>query len=484
MTYRDRYELVCGVETHVEMATKTKIFCSCSTKFGAEPNTQVCPVCLGFPGVLPVLNKEVVNLAIKAGIALNCEIAAFSKFDRKNYYYPDLPKNYQTSQYDLPICRNGWLDINVEGKKKRIGITRAHMEEDAGKLVHEGDTIKTSSYSGVDYNRTGVPLLEIVSEPDLRSVEEVLAYLEELVRIMSYAGISDCKMEQGSVRFDVNISLRPHGSDKLGTRTEIKNLNSFSSVRRCLEYEAKRQAEVLDKGEAVIQETRTWDEGQGATLSLRTKEEAHDYRYFPEPDLVPLVIKPEWVENIRKTMPELPSARRERLMSLGLSEYDAGVITSQKAMAEYFDKALAEFDDAKTLANWIMGELSGLLKARASSFEECPVSPVQLAGLLRLIQSGEISGKIAKTVIEEMYDTGKDAARVVKEKGLIQISDKDILEKIIKEIIAANRKSVEDFRAGKDSAFGFLVGQVMKTTGGKANPALVNILLRKELQIK
>lgn len=481
MAYSDKYEMVCGVETHVEMATKTKIFCGCSTEFGGEQNTHVCPVCLGLPGVLPVLNKEVVNLAIKAGLALNCQIAEFSKFDRKNYYYPDLPKNYQTSQYDLPICKNGWLEIEVNGQSKRIGITRAHMEEDAGKLVHSGETITTSHSSGVDYNRTGVPLLEIVSEPDMRSVDEVLAYLEELVQIMEYAGISDCKMEQGSVRFDINVSLRPLGSSEFGTRTETKNLNSFNSVRRCLEYELERQAELLDEGEKIIQETRTWDEGKGITLSLRTKEEAHDYRYFPEPDLVPLVIDREWVERIRSALPELPAAKRARYQSLGLSPYDAGVLTSAKPMADYFDQALELFGDAKTLANWVMGDLSALLKANNCSFEKSPVSPKQLAGLLSLIKTGQISGKIGKTVIEEIYTTGKDPEIIIKEKGLVQISDEGALEKIIAEVLAANPKSVSDYQAGKESAIGFLVGQVMKATKGQANPGLVNKILKEKL---
>ncbi len=429
MTFRDKYEIVCGVETHVEMLTKTKIFCGCTTEFGGEQNTHVCPVCLGLPGVLPVLNKEVVNLAIKAGLALNCEIADFSKFDRKNYYYPDLPKNYQTSQYDLPICKRGQLEISVNGQKKTIGITRAHMEEDAGKLVHSGETISTSVSSGVDYNRTGVPLLEIVSEPDMRSIDEVLAYLEELVQIIDYAGISDCKMEQGSVRFDINVSLRPIGSEQFGIRSETKNLNSFSSVRRCMEYEIERQAELLDEGGQVVQETRTWDEGKGITLSLRSKEEAHDYRYFPEPDLLPLVIDKDWIEKIRETLPELPSAKRERLQSLGLSEYDAKVIVSWKPMANFFDKALEGFADAKILANWVTGDLSGLLKAKNSSFEESPITPQQLVGLLKLIQKGQISGKIAKSVIEEMFDTGKDAEVIVREKGLAQISDEGELKR-------------------------------------------------------
>jgi len=481
MSYKDRYEMVCGVETHVEMATKTKIFCGCSTEFGGEQNTHVCPVCLGLPGVLPVLNREAVNLAIKAGLALNCEIADFSKFDRKNYYYPDLTKNYQTSQYDLPICKKGWLDISVGDREKRIGITRAHMEEDAGKLVHSGETITTSNSSGVDYNRSGVPLLEIVSEPDMRSIDEVLAYLEELVQILEYAGISDCRMEQGSIRFDINVSLRLQGTLEFGTRTETKNLNSFTAVRRCLEYEIERQAELLDEGEKIIQETRTWDEGKGITLSLRTKEEAHDYRYFPEPDLVPLVIDREWVERIGETLPELPKDKRQRLESLGLSFYDARVITSGKAMGDYFDQALEKYPDAKTIANWIMGDLSALLRTNSCVFENSPVTPGQLTDLLNLIKKGDISGKIAKTVLEEIYVTGKDAAIIIKEKGLIQISDESELEKIVAEVIANNPKSVTDYQGGKESALGFLVGQVMKATKGQANPGMVNKLLKEKL---
>ncbi|NLL51199.1 MAG: Asp-tRNA(Asn)/Glu-tRNA(Gln) amidotransferase subunit GatB [Peptococcaceae bacterium] len=483
MSYQDKYEMVCGVETHVELATKTKIFCACTTEFGGEQNTHVCPVCLGLPGALPVLNREVVNLAIKAGLALNCEIAEFTKFDRKNYFYPDLSKNYQTSQYDLPICKNGRLEIEINGESKSIGITRAHMEEDAGKLVHSGESITTSDSSYVDYNRAGVPLLEIVSEPDMRTVDEVIAYLQELVQILDYAGVSDCKMEQGSVRFDVNVSLRPLGSRELGTRTEIKNLNSFAAVRRCLEYETERQAKVLNKGEKVIQETRTWDDSQGVTLSLRTKEEAHDYRYFPEADLVPLKIDPEWVERIRATLPELPAAKRERLKELGLSGYEAGVLTSSKAMADYFDRVMQNYADAKVVANWIMGDLSALLKANNRSFEDCPIKPYQLADMLKLIKKGDISGKIAKTVLEEIYTGGKDPAVIVKEKGLVQIRDQDALEKIIAEVLAQNPKSVADYQGGKEKAFGFLVGQVMKATQGKANPELVNKILKEKLQI-
>ncbi|TGE33477.1 Asp-tRNA(Asn)/Glu-tRNA(Gln) amidotransferase subunit GatB [Desulfosporosinus sp. Sb-LF] len=481
MVVADKYEMVCGLEVHVELQTKTKIFCGCTTEFGGEQNTHVCPVCLGMPGTLPVLNREVVNYAIKAGLALNCEIAEFSKFDRKNYFYPDLTKNYQTSQFDLPICGKGGLEIEVDGEKKWIGITRAHMEEDAGKLVHSGETITTSNESSVDYNRAGVPLLEIVSEPDLRSISEVLAYLEQLVQILEYTEVSDCRLEQGSVRFDVNVSLRPIGATTLGTRTETKNLNSFSSVRRCMEYEVARQARVLNAGESVVQETRTWDEGKGITLTLRSKEEAHDYRYFPEPDLAPLVIDREWVEKIRKTLPELPSARRVRLQALGLSAYDASVITQGKAMANFFDEALSYYGDAKTLANWVMGEVTRLINTNQSSMDDSPISAKQLAELLDLIDKGTISGKIAKSVLEEMYSTGKEAKLIVKEKGLSQISDEGALQGIIDGVISANSQSVEDYRAGKDRAIGFLVGQIMKATKGQANPGLVNQLLKEKL---
>jgi len=479
----ENYEVVIGLEVHTELKTATKIFCGCTTAFGGSPNTHVCPVCLGLPGVLPVLNKKVVDFAITAGLALNCRIAEFSKFDRKNYYYPDLPKNYQVSQFDLPICIGGHLDIETEEGTKRIGITRIHMEEDAGKLIHAGETISSSDYTTVDYNRTGVPLLEIVSEPDLRSPVEARAYLEKLKAILEYTEISDCKMQEGSLRCDANISIMPVGSQVLGTRTEIKNLNSFRALQRALEYEINRQLEVVEEGGQVVQETRTWDDNQGITLSLRSKEEAHDYRYFPEPDLVPLVISREWVEEIRRTLPELPEARKIRLMEKhGLSEYDAVSITADKAVADYFDACLAGYSDAKAVSNWLMGDLARLLNSREREIADCPITPAMLTGMLRLIDSGTISGKIAKTVFEEMFDTGREAEEIVKAKGLVQISDTSAIEQMVADVIAANPQSVEDFLAGKEKAIGFLVGQVMKLSKGKANPGMVNELLLARLK--
>lgn len=476
------YEIVIGLEVHSELKTKSKIFCGCSTAFGSEQNTNVCPVCLGLPGVLPVVNEKVIEFAIKAGLALNCEILPFSKFDRKNYYYPDLPKNFQTSQYDLPIAVNGYLDIEVNGEQKRIGITRVHMEEDAGKLVHAG-SIATSDYSLVDYNRTGVPLIEIVSEPDMRSPEEAKAYLEKLKAILQYIDVSDCKMEEGSLRCDANISLRSSGSDKLGTKTEIKNLNSFKSVQRGLEYEAARHEEVLEDGGKIIQETRSWDETNGVTVSLRSKEQAHDYRYFPEPDLVPIIVDPAKIEEIRKNLPELPDARKARLTAdYGLSSYDAGVITASRAMADYYDEIIKLNVDAKIAVNWLMGEVLKHLNNANMDIEACPVTPKKLAGLISLIDKGTISNKIAKTIFEEMWTTGKDAEVIVKEKGMVQISDAGEIIGIIDKVIADNPQSVADFNAGKEKAIGFLVGQTMKQTKGRANPEMVNKLLRERLQ--
>jgi aspartyl-tRNA(Asn)/glutamyl-tRNA(Gln) amidotransferase subunit B len=475
------YEIVIGLEVHTELKTDSKIFCGCSTKFGSEQNTNVCPVCLGLPGVLPVINEKVVEFAIKAGLALNCSILPFSKFDRKNYYYPDLPKNFQTSQYDLPIAVNGYLDIEVNGETRRIGVTRVHMEEDAGKLVHSG-TISNSDYALVDYNRTGVPLIEIVSEPDLRTPEEAKAYLEKLKSILEYIDVSDCKMEEGSLRCDANISLRKQGESKLGTKTELKNLNSFKMVQKGLEYEAERQADVLEDGGRIIQETRSWDDAKGITVSMRSKEQAHDYRYFPEPDLVPIVVDPAKVEEIRINLPELPDARKNRLMAdYGLSGYDAGVITASRAVAEYYDQIIAFKAEPKAAANWLMGEVSKFLNSANLGIEQCPVSPEKLAGLISLIEQGTISSKIAKTVFEEMWNSGKDADAIVKEKGLVQITDTGEIEAIVDSVIAANPQSVADFKAGKDRALGFLVGQIMKQTKGRANPEMVNKLLRDRL---
>lgn len=476
------YEVVIGLEVHSELKTHSKIFCGCPTTFGAEQNTNVCPVCLGLPGVLPVINEKVVEFAIRAGLALNCEILPFSKFDRKNYYYPDLPKNFQTSQYDLPIAVNGYLDVEVNGETKRIGITRIHMEEDAGKLVHSG-TINRSEYALVDYNRTGVPLIEIVSEPDIRSAEEAKAYLEKLKAILEYLDVSDCKMEEGSLRCDANISLRPKGTIPFGTKAEIKNLNSFRSVQRGLEYEIERQEEVLEDGGRIIQETRSWDESKGVTLSMRSKEEAHDYRYFPEPDLVPIIVDPVKVEEIRQSLPELPDARKARLMAdHGLSDYDASMITSSRAMAEYFDEAAKQAVDPKGIANWLMGEVSKHLNNDGKSISDCPVTPVRLTELIALLEKGTISSKIAKQVFEEMWTSGKAPADIVKEKGLVQITDTSAIVGIVDAVIAANPQSVADYKAGKDRAIGFLVGQVMKQTKGRANPEMVNQLLVERMQ--
>ncbi|MDI6604325.1 MAG: Asp-tRNA(Asn)/Glu-tRNA(Gln) amidotransferase subunit GatB [Thermoanaerobacteraceae bacterium] len=472
-----KYEAVIGLEVHVELSTKTKIFCSCTTEFGGEPNTHVCPVCLGLPGTLPVLNKKVVEFAVKAGIALNCEIAQFSKLDRKNYFYPDLPKAYQISQYDLPLCKNGYVEIETSEGKKKIGLTRLHIEEDAGKLMHEN-----LEGSLVDYNRTGVPLAEIVSEPDIRTPEEAYEYLTKLKSILEYCEVSDCKMQEGSLRVDTNISMRPVGAKEFGTKTELKNLNSFKAVQRSLEYEIKRQTKVLEEGGSITQETRRWNDQKGITEIMRSKEEANDYRYFPDPDLVPIIITNEWKEEIEKSLPEMPYHKKERFISqYGIPEYDANVITSSKALAGFFEKCVMEYSSAKTVSNWVMGEMMRLLKETGEDIEDVPIKPHQMAVLLKLIDNGTITGTIAKTVFEEIFNTGKDPEKIVEEKGLKQMDNEDELREIAVRIIKENPKSVEDFKNGKDKSIGYLVGQVMKETKGKANPQIVNNILREEL---
>ena len=476
-----KYEAVIGLEIHCELKTKTKIFCGCATGFGAEQNTHVCPVCLGLPGVLPTVNKRVVEFGIKAGLATNCTINKYSKFDRKNYYYPDLPKNWQTSQYDLPIAEHGWVDIDVDGEKKRIRLTRIHMEEDAGKLVHSGTTIKDSATSNVDYNRTGVPLLEIVSEPDLRSAEEARAYMEKIKAIMEYIDVSNCRMEEGNLRADINVSLRPAGTEELGTRTEMKNINSFKNLEDAINYEIERQQEVLEDGGHVVQETRTFDPARGITLSMRSKENAHDYRYMPEPDLPPIVTSEETIEKYRSELPELPDARRARLeKEYGLSDYDAGIITSSRAMAEYFDAVVATGADPKLAANWIMGDLAKNLNEDGIDITKSPVSAERLGKMIGLIMKDTISGKIAKKVFKEMWTNEDDPEKIVKDKGLVQITDTGAIEAAVDAAIAANPK-VAEYKGGKKKAIGALVGQVMKATRGKANPQMVNKMLAEKL---
>lgn len=477
-----KYEAVIGLEIHCELKTKTKIFCGCATGFGAEQNTHVCPVCLGMPGVLPKVNKKVVEFGIKAGLATNCEINKYSKFDRKNYYYPDLPKNWQTSQYDLPIAEHGWVDIDVDGQKKRIRLTRIHMEEDAGKLVHSGTTIKDSASSNVDYNRTGVPLLEIVSEPDMSSAEEARAYMEKIKSIMEYIDVSNCRMEEGNLRADINVSLRPVGTKELGTRTEMKNINSFKNLEDAINYEIERQTEVLEDGGHIIQETRTFDPARGITLSMRSKENAHDYRYMPEPDLPPIVTSDETIAKYKSELPELPDARRARLESeYGLSEYDAGIITSSRAMAEYFDAVVAEGADAKLAANWIMGDLAKNLNEAELDISKSPVEAKRLGQMIKLIMKDTISGKIAKKVFKEMWTNIDAPEKIVKDKGLVQITDTKAIEGIVDEVIAKNQKAVDDYKGGNKKAIGALVGQVMKASKGKANPQMVNKMLAEKL---
>ncbi len=478
------YITVIGLEVHAELKTKTKAFCSCSTEFGAEPNTHVCPVCLGMPGALPVLNKRVVEFAIRAGLALNCDIQKFNKMDRKNYFYPDLAKNYQISQWDEPICLGGHIDIRVNGEKKRIGITRIHMEEDAGKLVHSGLTISTSDSSAVDYNRAGVPLIEIVSEPDMRSAAEARAYMEQLKAILEYTDVCDCKMQEGSLRCDANISVMPEGATEFGTRAEIKNLNSFRALERAIEYEVERQIEIVEDGGHVVQETRTWDDANGVTLSMRSKEEAHDYRYFPEPDLVPINLDQAWIDEIKATLPELPSARKERLLAEDVPEDNADIIVASKKVADYFDEGTKATKNLKALSNWLIGDVAGYLNAEGIEINdpEFKITPDHLGELVNLIDKGVLSSKLAKQVFAEMLKENEAPEALVKKLGLEQVSDAGELGKLVDEVIAANPQSIADFKAGKKKALGFLVGQIMKATHGKANPGMVNKMLMEKLQ--
>ena len=472
------YETVIGLEVHAQLLTDSKIFCGCSTKFGAEPNSHTCQICLGMPGVLPVLNKKVVEYAIKMAIATHCRINERDVFARKNYFYPDLPKGYQVSQYDRPLAEKGYMDIEVNGDKKRIGITRIHMEEDAGKLLH--DDFSPSSY--VDFNRTGVPLIEIVSEPDLRSPEEAAAYLRRLHETVVYLEICDGNMEEGSFRCDANVSIRPKGQEEFGIRAELKNMNSFRNVQRALEYEVKRQQYVLESGGQVVQETRLWDDAQGVTISMRGKEEAHDYRYFPDPDLVPVVIDEAWIQEMEAILPELPLEKRERFVAeYEIPAYDAGVLTSSRALAEYYEKTVQLSKKPKAASNWIMGDLLRFLNEDKRDIKNSPVTPEAIAEMINLIEDGTISGKMAKEIFEGMYRTSKGPRAIIEEKGLVQITDEDALKRAIEEVMAANPEQVEGYRNGKEKLFGFFVGQVMKATKGKANPALVNELLKKML---
>lgn len=474
-----KYETVIGLEVHAELSTKSKIFCNCTTEFGGEENTHCCPICTGMPGVLPVLNRKVVDYAIKAGLATNCKIIKYGKMDRKNYFYPDLPKAYQISQYDLPICKDGYVEIEIQGKKKVIGITRIHIEEDAGKLIHD----EWGTGSLVDYNRCGVPLIEIVTEPDIRSSEEAKVFLETLKNILQYIDVSDCKMQEGSLRCDVNLSIRPIGESKFGVRTEMKNINSFKAAYRAMEYEQKRQIKVLESGGKVIQETRRWDDDNGKSFSMRSKEEAHDYRYFPEPDLVPIIIDDEWVEGIKKTMVELPIQKQQRYVNeFNLPEYDAKILTSSRTLAELFEKAIESGVKPKAVSNLFMGDLLRILKEREIEPEDIPFPADYIANLINLVDKGIISGNIASKVLGIMFDEEKDPQIIVKEKGMIQISDESELESIVKKVIDDNPKSVEDYKNGKGKAIGFLVGQTMKATKGKANPKLVNKMLKELLE--
>jgi aspartyl-tRNA(Asn)/glutamyl-tRNA(Gln) amidotransferase subunit B len=477
-----KYEPVIGLEVHVQLSTRTKIFCACPTSFGAPPNQNVCPVCLGLPGALPVLNRQAVEMALKASLALHCTVNPVSLFARKNYFYPDLPKGYQISQYDQPLAEHGHIDVATASGTKRLGVTRVHMEDDAGKSIHDGFK-DSEKYSYVDLNRSGTPLIEIVSEPDMRSADEAYAYLTELKQILQFIDVSSCDMEKGHLRCDANVSVRLRGADKFGTKAEVKNVNSFRFVKMALDHEILRQIAVIEGGGKVVQETRLYNVDTGETVSMRSKEHAHDYRYFPDPDLLPLHISDQWLQSVKAEMPELPRQKRERFIEeFGLREYDADVLTSTRAGSEYFERAAAVSGDPRTTANWMMGDLIAALKTDNKDFSDSPISPETLGELVTLIAKGELSGKLAKEVFPKMYSTGQSAPEIMEKEGLKQISDTGALEKLIDEVLAANPKQVEQYKSGKTTVAGFLVGQVMKASRGQANPASVNELLKQKLQ--
>jgi len=476
-----RYEPVIGLEVHVQLATATKIFCGCPTSFGAQPNSNVCPVCLGLPGALPVLNRAAVEMAIQAALALNCHVRPVSRFARKNYFYPDLPKGYQISQYEEPLAEHGWVEIAVDGALKRIGITRVHMEDDAGKSIHDGFR-DSARYTYVDLNRSGTPLIEIVTEPDMRGSQEAYDFLTGLKQTLEFLNVSTCDMEKGHLRCDANVSVRLKGAERFGTKAEVKNLNSFRFLKLALDHEIARQVAILESGGAIPQETRLFNPETGETATMRSKEHAHDYRYFPEPDLAPLRIGDAWLDEIRSRMPELPARRRVRFMeSYRLSPYDADVLTASRAIAEYYERAAAVAGDAKAAANWVMGDLMGALNAEGKGIADSPVAPERLGELVALIRGGAISGKIAKEVFGKMFASGEAAGAIVEREGLKQISDSGALEQIVDQVLEQNRKQVEQYKSGKSTVLGFLVGQVMKASRGQANPGAVNELLKKKL---
>jgi len=473
------YETIIGLEVHAELSTKTKAFCSCKNEFGGEVNTNCCPVCMGYPGALPVLNKKVVEYAVKAGLALNCEISLYSKTDRKNYFYPDLPKAYQISQYDQPLCKNGKIKIEIDGQEKYIGITRIHIEEDAGKLIHGTES---EDYSLVDFNRSGVPLIEIVSEPDIRSPLEARLYLEKLKGILEYLEISDCKMQEGSLRCDANISIRPVGQKEFGVKTEIKNMNSMKSLQRALEYEEERHKKILSEGGTIVQETRRWDESKGITVSMRTKEQAHDYRYFPEPDLVPIVLDEAWIEDLRKALPELPDDKKKRFVEeYGIPDYDASVLTLTKDLSSFFEACAKGHKNPKAISNWVMGEVLRIIKEKELDIKDINIKPEGLRKLVDLVDEAVLSSTGAKQVFEEMFKTGKDPETLVDQLGLRQISDEGAMVELVKQVLSENQKSVEDYKKGKTNALGYLVGQCMKASKGKGNPQIINKILRDML---